>query len=271
MEARALALNTATLGHNLPGQGRGWPTEKVMDACAARGLGGVVLWRREVADPQRLRALSELLALPIIGLCRTPYLVGPEADPDDLKASLAMAAALGAPVLTIVVGGIEPGSKGVGPTLDVLKIRLETALKDAEAAGVTLALEPLHPMMTERSALVRARDAVDILTMFDHDRLQLAVDVYHVWWDLGLAAALADVKGRIAGFHLCDWKRDTDHLFLDRGMMGDGVADLPGLAALVRSAGFTGVAEVEIFSRNDWWRRDPAEVLDTMIARAAAL
>ena len=44
----ALALNTATLGHNLDGQGAGWPVERVIDACAERGLGGIVFWRREI-------------------------------------------------------------------------------------------------------------------------------------------------------------------------------------------------------------------------------
>ncbi|MFN7269300.1 MAG: sugar phosphate isomerase/epimerase, partial [Cereibacter sp.] len=44
----ALALNTASLGHNLDGAGAGWSPERVIDACAARGYGGIVFWRREI-------------------------------------------------------------------------------------------------------------------------------------------------------------------------------------------------------------------------------
>jgi len=45
-----LALNTATLGHNLDGHGAGWPAEKVIDACAERGFGGITFWRREIGN-----------------------------------------------------------------------------------------------------------------------------------------------------------------------------------------------------------------------------
>ncbi|TIV74667.1 MAG: sugar phosphate isomerase/epimerase, partial [Mesorhizobium sp.] len=38
----ALALNTATLGHNLDGHGAGWSVERVVDVCAERGIRGIV-------------------------------------------------------------------------------------------------------------------------------------------------------------------------------------------------------------------------------------
>jgi sugar phosphate isomerase/epimerase len=53
---------------------------------------------------------------------------------------------------------------------------------------------------------------------------------------------------------------------LDRGMMGDGVIDLPKIRASVEAAGYAGMIEVEIFSR-DWWRRDPDEVLRIIAER----
>ena len=31
------------------------------------------------------------------------------------------------------------------------------------------------------------------------------------------------------GFHVCDWKCDTNNLLLDRGLMGEGVIDIPGI------------------------------------------
>jgi sugar phosphate isomerase/epimerase len=52
----------------------------------------------------------------------------------------------------------------------------------------------------------------------------------------------------------------------DRGMMGDGVIDLPGIRALIEAAGYRGVQEVEIFS-NDWRTKPGEEVLKTVIER----
>ena len=50
-------------------------------------------------------------------------------------------------------------------------------------------------------------------------------------------------------------------------MMGDGVADLKGVAPGVEEAGYAGYCEVEIFSANNWWKRDPNEVLDICVER----
>lgn len=50
-------------------------------------------------------------------------------------------------------------------------------------------------------------------------------------------------------------------------MMGDGVANLLAIRREVEAAGYAGFCEVEVFSARDWWLRDPAEVLDTIVSR----
>jgi len=67
--------------------------------------------------------------------------------------------------------------------------------------------------------------------------------------------------------HVCDWLVPTRDLLLDRGMMGDGVIDLPGIGALVEEAGYCGYIEVEIFSAANWWTHSGEEVLRTCIER----
>lgn len=269
----ALALNTATLGHNVEGAGAGWSPEQVIDACAERGYGGIVFWRREVgtravAIGNRVRASGLVVA----GLCRTPYLVGREVPGDhgaDLAASIDMAADLGAPVLTIVTGGTEPGTKGVIETQKRLAERVAAAAPLAAATGVTLALEPLNPMFGgNRTCLFTVADALRVCDMVGAGNVGIAVDVYHVWWDRTLADSLAAARGKVLGFHLCDWLENTGHMLLDRGMMGDGVADLRAIrSALEDKAGYQGLCEVEVFSAENWWKRSPAEVLDTIVSR----
>ncbi len=276
----ALALNTATLGHNVDGQGAGWSVERVIDACAERGLGGIVFWRREIGGRaseigDRVRAAG----LQVVGLCRTPFLVGPLAPSgrsavmDDFRNSIDMAADLRAPVLTIVVGGVEPGTKGISESLKLVADRVAEAAPYAEERGVKLALEPLNPVYGgNRSCLVTMRDAVDLCDTIGAPNVGVAVDVYHVWWDTDLAAQLTRAgAGRILGYHLCDWLADTTDVLLDRGMMGDGVADLRAIRAAVEGAGYVGPCEVEVFSAANWWRRDPGEVLDVMVQRFGAV
>ncbi|GAA5544178.1 MULTISPECIES: sugar phosphate isomerase/epimerase family protein [Brucella] len=271
----ALALNTASLGHNLDGHGAGWSPERLIDACAARGFGSIVFWRREIGRRaveigERTRAAG----LSVAGLCRTPFLVGADAVNRDVvidgaKASIDMAAELGAAVLTIVVGGVHPASKGPAESLKIIADRLGDIVLYAAERNVRLALEPLNPVYAgNRSCLTTLRDAVDICEALAEPNLGIAVDVYHVWWDTDLPAQLKRAgKERILGYHLCDWLADTSDVLLDRGMMGDGVADLRFIRENIENAGYDGPCEVEVFSVDNWWKRDPGEVLDVMVER----
>ncbi len=149
----ALALNTATLGHNMPGAGAGWSAERTIDACAERGICGIVFWRPELQG--RASAIGQYArqaGVEVVGLCRSPFLVGPlaphgrQAVVDDFRRSIDETADLGGKILTIVVGGVEPGTKGVRESLDIVIDRLSAVLDYASERGVKLALEPLHPM-----------------------------------------------------------------------------------------------------------------------------
>jgi sugar phosphate isomerase/epimerase len=92
----------------------------------------------------------------------------------------------------------------------------------------------------------------------------VAVDVYHVWWDPDLKAQIERAGDeRLLAFHICDWLVPTTDLLLDRGMMGDGVIDLPLIRSWMEAVGYRGLHEVEIFSKNNWWKRDADEVLAT--------
>ncbi len=234
-------------------------------------MAGIVFWRREIGSRaveigDRVRAAG----MQVVGLCRTPYITGSEAPRtlDDARASIDMAAALGTRVLTIVTGGTEPGTKGVLESQKVLAERIATLAEYAAPMNVSLALEPLNPMFGgNRSCIFTVRDALSVCDAIGLDNVGIAVDVYHVWWDATLRDGLAAARGRILGYHLCDWLENTADMLLDRGMMGDGVADLKAIRAGVEAAGYKGACEVEIFSADDWWQRDPNEVLDTIIQR----
>lgn len=265
-----LALNTATLGHNLEGHGFGWSPEQIIDACAEKGFGGIVFWSRELGNRaieigERVRAAG----MQVTGLCRTPYLTGRDAGSDDeIRASIDMAASLEAPVLTIVTGGTEPKSLGLSESRKRLAERLAKHTDYARKANVTLALEPLNPMFGgNRTCLFTVRDALEVCELVQAENIGIAIDVYHVWWDTQLAESLKTASGRILGYHICDWLEDTRDMLLDRGMMGDGVADLKEIRRAVEAAGYSGFCEVEIFSAENWWKRPPAEVLDTIVDR----
>jgi len=80
----------------------------------------------------------------------------------------------------------------------------------------------------------------------------IVVDVYHVWWDAMLERELARARGRIRGFHICDWLVPTPDMLMGRGMMGDGCIDIFRIRNLVEAAGYAGFNEVEILNQRIW-------------------
>jgi sugar phosphate isomerase/epimerase len=132
-----------------------------------------------------------------------------------------------------------------------------------------LAIEPLHPMYAADRAcvntLAQANALCDEIAADGNDGLGIAVDVYHVWWDPDLQREImrAGEHNRLYAYHICDWLVPTSDLLNDRGMMGDGVIDLPRIRSWMESAGYRGMHEVEIFSAANWWKRDADEVLHT--------
>ena len=267
-----LALNTATLGHNLDGYGAGWSPEQVVDACAARGYGGITFWRREFDDnAHQIGERVRDAGMRVTGLCRTPLLVGqgaPDYVADDFKRAIDMASDLGADSLTSVVGGVADGSKGLDDSLKIVRDHVAAMADRAKEAGIMIGIEPLHPVYAgNRSCLVTVRDAIDMVLEIDHPAIGIDLDVYHIWWDRDLYTQLERITAaQIAGYHICDWLAETHDVLLDRGMMGDGVADLKAIRKAVEATGFKGHCEVEIFSEY-WWSQPPEQVLDTCIAR----
>jgi sugar phosphate isomerase/epimerase len=140
-------------------------------------------------------------------------------------------------------------------------------LPHAQASGVKIAIEPLHPMYAaDRSCMTTLAEALEICDALDphgHGGIGVAVDCYHVWWDPALAASIARAGqgGRLLAFHVCDWLVPTTDMLLDRGMMGDGVIDIAGIRGQVERAGFAGAVECEFLSAANWWRREAEETL----------
>ena len=68
-------------------------------------------------------------------------------------------------------------------------------------------------------------------------------------------------------FQVSDWLVPTRHVLLDRGMMGDGVIEIPKIRGWVEAIGYDGFYEVEILSAENWWLRDQDAVVQTCIER----
>ena len=261
-----MSLNTATVREQ-------WNLAQCIEGCLRHGLGGISPWRdklHEMGVDAAARAIRES-GLRVSGLCRGGWFTGTgaldRAVIDDNRRAVDEAAAIGADCLVMVVGGLPEGSRDLPGAWRLVEEGLAMTLDHARGAGVKVAIEPLHPMYAaDRACVNTVGHALDICDRLG-DGIGCAVDVYHVWWDTGLAAQLARAgRERIMAFHICDWLVPTRDMLTDRGMMGDGVIAISSLRAMVEAQGFDGLNEVEILSEH-WWSRDPDEVLATIVER----
>jgi sugar phosphate isomerase/epimerase len=259
-----LSLNTATVKKQ-------WNLAQMIEGCARHEIRGIAPWRDQVAQMGLLQASKSIRAngLTVTGLCRGGFFTAKDWKDDNLRA-IEEAHALGAQCLVLVVGGLSAGSKDLTAARNLVKEGIAAILPEARKAGVPLAIEPLHPMQAaERACVNTLEQALDLCDSLG-DGIGVAVDVYHVWWDPKLESQIRRAgKKRILAYHICDWLVPTRDLLNDRGMMGDGVIDLPALRRMVEAAGYDGYIEVEIFSQRNWWQRDPDEVIGVIKDRAA--
>ncbi len=190
---------------------------------------------------------------------------------DENKRVIDEASALGAACVVLVVGSLPPGSRDLNAARQMVAEGISAILPFARSNNMRLAIEPLHPMYAaDRACVNTLAQALDLCEGLG-DGVGVVIDAYHVWWDPQLEAqiARAGTGNRILAYHICDWLVPTCDIRLDRGMMGDGIIDLPRIRAAVENAGYRGHIEVEIFSARNWWLRPGDGVLRTCIERFA--
>ncbi|MCU1506920.1 MAG: xylose isomerase domain protein barrel [Microbacteriaceae bacterium] len=264
-----LSLNQRTVA--------GWSLAEAVTGTIKAGLGSIGVWREPLADIG-LSAGKKLLddsGLRVSSLCRGGFFTDPAtfaAAIDDNRAAIDEAAALGAPTLVLVAGGLPDGDRDIAGARSRAADAIAELAPYAHERGVTLGIEPMHPIFAaDRGVISTLEQALDIAERFDTSDVGVVVDSFHVWWEPDVLAQIARAGGRIVSYQVCDWITPfPSDALLSRGMMGDGHVDFAALTAAVSAAGYTGDVEVEIFNA-DVWAADGDQVLATMARRYVEL
>ena len=267
----SLALHTLTT--------KPWSIFECIDQYTRRGIGGISVWCETVADhdPAEVRKALDDSPLSRISYVRGGFFTGDTAAQrakacDTNRRIIDEAKALGMPSVVLVCGA----TPGQSPRTNLSQIRdgIASVLPHAEAQEIDLLIEPLHPIYCgDKSGVPTLAVANDLCEELDHPRLRIAVDTYHAWWDPSLEAELARCtqNDSLAAYHICDFKPDQSDMLLDRGIMGEGCANLQEIDQwVVGDNGFTGFREVEIFSVT-WWQRDQNDFLDHILQAVDAI
>ena len=266
-----LSLNQATIKHA--------SLAEALDTTVAAGMTAIGLWREPVAEvglAEAVRLVADS-GLRVSSLCRGGFFTAPEgperrAAIDENRRAIEETAALGAPALVLVAGGLPAGSRDVVGARARVQDALAELADDAVDAGVQLAIEPLHPMYaSDRAVVSTLGQALDLAAPFDAAAVGVVVDTFHLWWDPQVLAqiARAGAEGRIASYQVCDWATPLPaDVLLARRYPGEGVIDFGSLTRAVVEAGYTGDVEVEIFHQEVWDTAYP-EVAERVVASFA--
>ncbi|MEX0717027.1 MAG: sugar phosphate isomerase/epimerase family protein [Planctomycetaceae bacterium] len=202
-------------------------------------------------DPARYESLAR--RLDDLGLARSAVAAcGPDAniisnDPDvraagvaHLRSAIDACGVLGADLLCGPLHSALGVFTGGGPTDDEWKHGREglaAAARHAEAAGVTLAIEPLNRF--ECYFLNSAADAVRLCREVDHPRLKMMYDTFHAHIEeKRVAAALTGCSDQLVHVHLSENDRSTP---------GEGQVDWPTTFATLKGIGYDGWLVIEAF------------------------
>ena len=249
-----------------------WSIEEAAKNYSGEGVKGITVWRDALAN-RDIKQTGQLLrdqGLNIVSLCRGGFFPNKEKEKrklgieDNLKA-IDEAAELGAPLIVLVCGA-DP-AQSLEDSRKQIQEGIQTILSQAKAAGIRLAIEPLHPMYADtRSAINTLAQANDMAEQINSSYVGIAVDVYHLWWDPNLEQEIkrCGENDHLFAFHICDWNSPTVDILLDRGLMGDGCIPINKIRSWVEATGFEGFYEVEIFY-NKYRQQDQSHFLKKII------
>ena len=166
---------------------RPWSLRQCAEAFSGRGIRRISVWRHLLDDlkPGEAGRILKDHGLHCTALGRGGFFAsadeaGRQAAIEENLRAIEEAEALDAHMLVLVCGA-DPG-QSQKKSRDQIREGIARIIPAAVEAGVSLAVEPLHPMYAaDRSAITTMRQANDLCDDLDSDNLGVAVDVFHLW------------------------------------------------------------------------------------------
>jgi sugar phosphate isomerase/epimerase len=237
---------------------RQWSLPELVEGCRKNAIKSIGVWRDKInaVGLPKARELLKESGIAVSSVCRGgffPYSSDQERINTiaDNQRAVDEAAALGSPLLVLVCGGIA--SAGLERSREMVREGIAGLTPYAQARGVKLGIEPLHPMFTaNRSVIATLEQANALADHFPSDTVGVVVDAYHLWWDPNVYREIDRAGSRIFAVHVSDWLVPPPDFLNGRGLMGDGCIEFGKFIAAVNEAGYNAPIEVEIFNEQLW-------------------
>ena len=228
-----------------------WSFEEDIERYVEAGYQAIGVWRQKLADFGEEEGV-DLLAesgLQVTNLLWAGGFTGSDGHSlqesiEDALHAIRLAGAMNAGCLVVYAGGRNHHTFRHAERL--LRIALDQLLSLAEAAGVTLALEPMHPACaSEWTFLTDLESTLALVESYQTPHLKLVLDAYHFGHDRSILSNLQEIVPHIALVQLGD--RLTAHnIDQDRCPLGEGIVPFLDLLGNLTEAGYQGDFDIEL-------------------------
>jgi sugar phosphate isomerase/epimerase len=163
-----------------------------------------------------------------------------------------------------------------GPAGDLGEVRsraivvegLRALAEAAEGSGTRIGIEPMRESFRPTWTMVSSLDETfALLDEVGRDDLGIIFDLWHLWDSRDVHTLLGEAVARMHAVQVADY-RDPTRGPLDRVAAGEGVADIPRFLRELRTAGYIGWYDLEVFSddgrfgseyEDSLWKLEPLE------------
>ncbi|MFK8114830.1 MAG: sugar phosphate isomerase/epimerase family protein [Rubripirellula sp.] len=232
-----------------------WSIEEDAKAYAARGFGGIGIYRPKLEDFGLDRTI-EMLAEHSLSATSLSWVGGFtgsdgrrfEDAVQDAESAVRDAANLQADTLIVLAGGRNNHIRKHARRTLCEALREISAV--AEEYGVRLSIEPIHPGCgDEWSFLNDLQSTLDIIEEVASDHLGIVLDTYHVGMDEEVVGWLPDVIPHLHVVQLGDAKHSPLGE-MNRCLLGEGCVPLTAILETLQSYRYSGPFEVELIGED---------------------
>ncbi len=228
-----------------------WTFEEDLRRYVTAGYEAIGVWRQKLSDYGE-EAGVDLLAesgLRVTNLLWAGGFTGSDGRNqreaiEDAEHAIRLAGAMNAACLVVYPGGRNNHTFRHADRL--LRSALDELLGWAEAAGVTLAIEPMHPACAaEWTFLTDLEATITLIDSYQTPNLKLVFDAYHFGHDPAVISNLYEIVPYTALVQLGDRHKahGIDH---DRCPLGKGIVPLPEIVQNLLEAGYEGNFDIEL-------------------------
>lgn len=232
-----------------------WSFEDDVREYAAAGMSAIGLWRHKLSDYgiNRAKALLDNAGLTPSHLSWAGGFTGSDGrsyreSVDDAAEAIVVAGKLDCPSL-LIYSGPRAGHTGNHARRLFCNALSELAPCAADA-GVTLAIEPMHPgCAAEWTFLTTLDDTLSLLDSVNSPSVKMVLDTYHLGHESQLIERLAEIVPQIAVVQLGDGRKPPAGE-QNRCRLGEGAAPLREIIAALETGGYCGYYDVELFGED---------------------